>query len=139
MKRALLVLPVVWAVIFCGCESLPEGDPPAGVLVENTLREVYSEADAADYLATRFSLFMLENYPGAAVVCDADAATLHGALYALRESSYLSGTHQEMEAEISLRTRAAEDAWVISVRRSGFPLWEEVLVVKGDPKELPHE
>ena len=124
------VVLIALAIGFCGCESLPEGDPPEGEIVHNELRKVYSEADAADYLATRFALFMLENYPGAAVVCDADDATTQGALFALRESSYLSGTHQEMEADISLHTRASDDLWLISVRKCGLPLWEETLVVK---------
>lgn len=133
MKK-ILFTPFFMALIiaFSGCESLPEGDPPEGEIVHNELRKVYSESDAADYLATRFSLFMLENYPGAAVVCDADAATLQCALLALRESSYLSGTHQEMEADISLFTRASDGVWIVSVRKSGVPLWEETLVVKSD-------
>lgn len=131
MKKSFFSALPVLLLICAGCESLPDGEPPQGDIVTNQVRTLYSESEAADYLATRFSIFMLENYPGSAVVCDADAETLSGALYALQESYHLAGTHQEMEADLRLYTRFDNGKWRIALLKSGIPLWEEFLIVRG--------
>ena len=111
MKNVCLTLLLLSALCFSGCRwGLPEGEPPAGNLVENPIPEKLTREQVVLALGSRIAASSMEFFPGAPMTIEAQgtAAALL-AKEALVEAGKICGVRHAVTAAAVLNGKALAD------------------------------
>ena len=127
MKILIIFFPIL---LFCGCASLPPGEAPQGEIVRNQMPDRFTPAEAAEYLKVKFSVAMMQFFPGRDFRTVGDRATAAAAAAAGMEAVDMAGCRISPDAGVVLRTCSDGKVWYAVIEENGRAVWQEKFILK---------
>ncbi|MBQ9753703.1 MAG: hypothetical protein IJV93_03005 [Lentisphaeria bacterium] len=119
-------------LIGSGCHLLlPEGDPPAGAIVDNPQPEKVTREAMILSLGSRIAASSMEHFPGGSVTIDSDAPSAPIARTALKEAENICGVRfAEVAAVVLHGRRLHKETYEFELFYFSRSLWRCTYVLK---------